>query len=278
MEFVCELSTAYPVKLTMNPHFPFLSDIKDFLYTEFATERYPANEQGGIFTPSEQPIERIGLTLDPFPDLANWVQEYNLDALWIHRPFQLSQLHDLPNLGVLSHHLPFDEALTMGYNRLMAERMGVTNSPEPIGYKQDVDTTGVLLAQRPIGMLVDVAEREFDEWLHTIKTEFGGYDRAEAGHSLAGWQPHSSRIAVVGAMTDALVREAAERGAHLYLTGAYRKPAQLAVDQTGIAVIAIGHRRTEEWGLQLLADLLEDRWSIECFIHGQTRKQVINHS
>ena len=111
-------------------------------------------------------------------------------------------------------------------------------------------------------MLIDVAPQEFDYWLDGIKTLFGGYDRAEAGHGAGRWQPTSYRIAVVGAMTDALVREAAEKGAHLYLTGAYRKPGQQAVDETGIAVIAVGHRRSEEWGLRMLADLLQAHWPV----------------
>lgn len=255
----------------MNPQLPFLIDIEKFLQTEFATKRYPASERGGIIIPSEQPIERLGLALDSSPDLTTWIEEDKLDALWIHRPFQLTLVNDLPGMGILSHHLPFDEALTMGYNQRMTSRIKAVSAPEPIGYKQDTDTTGTLLPRRPIGMLMNVEEREFDAWLQVIKVEFGGYDRAEAGHSSAGWQPNSNRIAVVGAMTDALVREAAERGAHLYLTGAYRKPAQQAVDDTGIAVIAVGHRRTEEWGLQLLANLLEERWPIECFIHERTR-------
>ena len=61
-------------------------------------------------------------------------------------------------------------------------------------------------------------------------------------------------------MNDALVREAADRGANLYVTGQYRKPGQEAVDETGIAVVAVGHRRSEEWGLRALAHLLRQRW------------------
>lgn len=67
-------------------------------------------------------------------------------------------------------------------------------------------------------------------------------------------------MAVVGAMTDALVREAALRGADLYITGQLRKPALSAVKETGIAVVAAGHRRCEEWGLKALAGVLRERW------------------
>ena len=61
-------------------------------------------------------------------------------------------------------------------------------------------------------------------------------------------------------MNDALIREAADRGAGLYLTGQYRTPAQAAVNETGIAVAAVGHCRSEAWGLRALADVLRERW------------------
>ena len=69
-----------------------------------------------------------------------------------------------------------------------------------------------------------------------------------------------SRVAVVGAMTDALVREAAARGAGLYVTGQLRQPARAAAAATGIAVAAVGHARSERWGVRALAHLVAERW------------------
>ena len=62
--------------------------------------------------------------------------------------------------------------------------------------------------------------------------------------------------AVVGAMNDALVREAHARGAGLYATGQWRQPARAAVRATGLGVVVIGHRRSEQWGLHALCRLL----------------------
>ena len=248
------------------PHFS-LTDISDFLQNELAVKHYPDDEKGGIYYPSERPVRQLGLALEPFSKLSDWVKEAHLDALWLHRPWQLD-LAQLPSdVGVVAHHLPFDETLTIGYNSRLAKHLDAKNTPEPLGYKEAVDSEGKALPPRPIGMLVDVAEQEFDQWLDTIKTLFGGYDRAEAGHGPGGWQTNSHRIAVVGAMTDTLIREAAERGAQMYLTGAYRKQAQHVADETGIAVVSVGHRRTEELGLRLLADVLSERFAINCLIH-----------
>ncbi|GAB3945786.1 hypothetical protein GCM10028805_15450 [Spirosoma harenae] len=243
-----------------------LNTIADFLQKELAVEQFPETEQGGIYYPSTRPIHRIGLALEPFSTLTSWIRDEQLDAVWIHRPWQLD-LTQLPSdIGILSHHLPFDEGLTVGYNPKLAKQLGAIQAPEPIGYKQDINRDGKPSSQRPLGMIFDVSPQEFDQCLVTVRNLFNGYDRAEAGHSSGGWQPTSSRIAVVGAMTNALVREAAERGAHLYLTGAYRKPGQQAVDETGIAVISVGHRRCEEYGLRILANLLEKQFPIECAV------------
>ena len=246
-----------------------LNHFADFLQTELQTSRYAGTEPGGIYHPGKRPIQRIGLVLEPFPDLPAWVSEAQVDALWMHRPWQVDPATLPPGVGIITHHLPFDETLTMGYNKRLSAQIGAIGPLEPLGYKQDEADDGTLLPQRPIGMLVDVAEQEFDAWLTTVKNLFGGYDRAEAGHGSGGWQRTNNRIAVVGAMTDELVREAARRGAHLYLTGSYRKPGQQAVDETGIAVIAVGHRRSEGWGLRALADLLREHWPVECVVHEQ---------
>ncbi|GAB3749288.1 Nif3-like dinuclear metal center hexameric protein [Spirosoma pomorum] len=232
----------------------FLNDIAHFLHQEFGVDRYPANELGGVFRPTEQPIKRVGLALEPWPGLESWVTTNKLDAIWLHRPWQLDpQL--LPNLGILTNHLPFDETLTMGYNPALAQVIGATSQLEPLGFKQAVTDSGDTLPERAIGMLFDTDAYEFDVWLKQISHQFRGYDRTEAGR-----QTMINRIAVVGAMTDKLILEAADRGAQLYVTGQYRKPAQEAVNQTGLAVIAVGHRRSEEWGLHALVNRLQEQW------------------
>ena len=243
-----------------------LNDIVQFLDNELAVSSYPETERGGVYYPSSRPIRKVGLVLEPFPTLVDWINENHLDAIWVHRPWQLDPTTLPTDVGIMTHHLPFDETLTMGYNLRLAKQLEATNTPEILGYKPDKTNPKKVLKDRPIGMLVDVSPNEFDGWLETVKAHFDGYDRAEAGCGASAWQADSTRIAVVGAMTDALVREAAGRGACLYLTGAYRKAGQAAVDETGIAVIAVGHRRTEEWGLRALASLIEENWPVACIM------------
>ena len=44
-----------------------LTELTDFLATEFKTNRYPEPEQGGIYHKSDRPVARLGLALEPFP-------------------------------------------------------------------------------------------------------------------------------------------------------------------------------------------------------------------
>lgn len=233
-----------------------LDELIAFLADFFNTSSYPPEEQGGIFYrpnsfPISQPVRRIGLVLEPWPGLADWLRENRIDTLWLHRPWNLDLIKFPKEVAVISHHLPFDEHLTIGYNRPMAEVAGMqwinAETPQAIGYKQ---APGFPI--RSIGMLGLGVQLSFSDWCDRITTRFGGYDDAWPGN-----QPTLARIAVVGAMTNELVREAADQGAELYLTGQFRRTAQKAVDETGIAVIAIGHRRTEQWGLKILADVLQ---------------------
>ncbi|GAU87451.1 hypothetical protein RvY_00287 [Ramazzottius varieornatus] len=242
----------------------YLHDVAEFLRHELSVERFTKAEQGGIHRRSMRSIRRIGLALEPFPGIGDWVRQEQLDVLWLHRHWQLDMKSLPADVGLICHHLPFDEALTIGYNAHLAKALKDAAPLEPLGYKEDDRDKS--LPPRPIGMIFDVEQLDYSAYLTFITAMFKGYERLDAGKSTT-----ISRLAVVGAMTDVLVRQAAQRGAQLYLTGAYRKAGELAVKETGIAVIAVGHLRCEVWGLYALAKMLEERWpTIECVVREPT--------
>jgi putative NIF3 family GTP cyclohydrolase 1 type 2 len=234
-----------------------LTELLPLLAEIFNTSVYPPGEQGGLFhgsssDPSDHPVQRVGLALEPWPALPEWLVDHRIDTLWLHRPWLLDRSSLPANVAVLYHHLPFDEHLTIGYNRWLAESLGFSGTPKPllevIGYKAMPG-----YPDRPIGMVGSESQLDFRGWCQRIAHVFGGYEDAIPGQKTVPGQ-----IAVVGAMNPALIQEASERGAGLYLTGQYRKSAQKAVEETGMGVIAIGHRRSEEWGLRKLAQLLAE--------------------
>lgn len=199
---------------------------------------------GGIYRASAWPVHRLGLALEPWPKLLPWIEQQGLEALWLHRPWGLELTSVPSHVGVLAYHLAFDERLTLGWNLRLAAVLNLSGV-EVLGYKEG----------RAIGMLGNVPRLNFAEYQHQIAQVFGGQE--------AVWGKATDpveRVAVVGAMTAALVQEAADRGAQVYVTGQIRQPAVAAIAATGINLIAVGHRRSEAWGLRALAGVLQERW------------------
>ena len=223
----------------------YLPEIAEFLDRLFAVERYTEAERGGVYLPSSRSIKRLGLALEPKADFSKWAIAQNLDALFLHRPWKLQPQQLTPDVGVIAYHLPFDERLTLSYNSRLAEVLGISRR-KVLGKKDS----------RAIGMIGEIPTQSFNNLCNCINQIFGGYEQI-----LTAEQSEVSRIAVVGAMTDLLVREAANKGAEVYITGQLRQPAEEAMQETKIAAIAIGHRRSEVWGLRVLAGILRERWA-----------------
>ncbi len=221
-----------------------LNDIAQFLNYFFAVHSY-GEDQNGVYLPSSRPIARFGLALEPWVGLTEWASAEQLDALFLHRPWQLQPGQLAADIGVLAYHLAFDENLTLGFNSRLATVLGMSNL-EVLGEKQG----------RSLGMIGNIPTQDFPSFCRYVDAVFGGYDEAIGDDTR-----EILRVGVVGAMNDALVREAADRGVDVYITGQLRLPAQAAVLETGIGIVAVGHRRSEEWGLRALAGVLGDRWS-----------------
>lgn len=231
---------------------PTLDALAAFLQDALGAAAYPPEEQGGVFRApepagdaAERPLARLGIALEYRPGLPAWARRERLDALFLHRPWRLPEGALPPTVGVLHAHLPFDDRLTTGDNAPLAAALGF-RSREVLGVKDG----------RRIGMLGDVAPASAADWVERVRGEFGGVE----AELVAEPDRLVSRVAVVGAMNDALVREGARRGAGLYVTGQLRQPARAAVDETGIAVAAVGHERAERWGLRALARIVGARW------------------
>ena len=220
-----------------------LEELARFLNQFFAVHRF-GDDQGGVYRDSSRPIRRIGLALEPWMRLDEWVSDRQLDALFLHRPWRLELERLEPDVGVVSYHLAFDECLTLGFNLRLAVALGM-EGVEVLGERE----------RRPIGMMGEVQPQSFASYCRYIDEVFGGQDKA-----LAGGGKNVSQVAVVGAMTDGLVREAVLRGVDIYVTGQLRQPAEEAVRETKIGVVGVGHRRCEEWGLRALAGVMRERW------------------
>ncbi|MBA3826216.1 MAG: Nif3-like dinuclear metal center hexameric protein [Ktedonobacterales bacterium] len=221
-----------------------LTDIAVFLDDAFQVERFPADLHG-VVVPSERPVRRIGLALEPWPGLAEWVRDQALDALLLHRHFRLD-VGELPaGVGVLAYHLAFDAALTFAENPRLAAALGMR------GYTLFAPSEGL-----PRGMVGDIAPTAAAGFISRLVDIFGV---APTVHGvLLG---NLRRIVLANALSAALVHEAVAQDVHCYLTGQFRPAAAPAMRATGLPVFIIGHAVGEHWGLRALAGMLQERWA-----------------
>ncbi len=219
-----------------------LTDLQGFLDALLSAEQF-TDDQNGIYRPSSRPVEKLGLALEPWPGVSDWIAENGLDALLLHRPWRLGALPE--GVGVLAYHYAFDERLTTGYNPFLAEVLGFSDI-SVLGYKEG----------RPLGMIGNVPRVSLTDFRARVGAEFGGLTGVY-GVQDGVQEGDVTRACVVGAMRPALICEAAERGAQVYLTGQYRRGTAQAVTEMGVSVFEIGHERSEVWGLKTLAMTLQ---------------------
>lgn len=212
-----------------------------------------AGEPPTVFVASGRPVARLGLALEPGPELAGWVDADGLDAVFLHRPWRVADAGLPAHVGVLASHADFDHRLTIGWNADLARELGLRDA-RPFGERDG----------RPMGMLGDGDPADPAAWIERITAAFGGVDDV-----LPGRADVVRRVAAVGAMTDVLVRQAAAEGASLYVTGQIRQPGVRAAAETGMCIVAVGHARSEVYGLRLLAAMIQHHFgdSIACLVH-----------
>ncbi len=249
---------------------PSLGEIAGFLDRLLEAPAYATTpgrddrgDQNGIFRPSQRPVRRLAVALEPWPDLCRELAAGEIDALFLHRPWRLTlgehAALEAGDIGVLAYHLAFDEHLTLGFNPPLAVLLELHGQPEVFGFKEG----------RPLGMLGCLPNPVTTvEMMERLRRIFGGLETVHPGGTDERDPSTITKIVVVGAMTDALVRQAHLRGAGLYVTGQWRQPATVAARETKMAVAAVGHLRSEGWGLRRLADLLREHLRIEVVVRG----------
>ncbi len=219
-----------------------LTELVEFLDLFFEIEQF-GDDKGGIFINSDRPIRRIGFALEPWSGLEQWIRDGDLDAVFLHRPWQLREIPT--GIGVIFYHLAFDERLTMGFNLRLAPALGMRH-PQLFGEKSG----------RPLGMIAQISPHSIERYRHQICGIFGGWEQI-----ISGQFSTVDCVAVVGALNAQLVEAAAAQNVQIYITGQFRATATAAIESTRIEVIAIGHRRCELWGLRALAGLVRERFA-----------------
>lgn len=208
---------------------------------------FPPDTNGIWQAGDHRPIRRLGIALAGSQEVATQAQYVNLDALLLHRPWQLGELPQ--NIGVLAVHEALDQRLTMGENPWLAQQLGFT--------------LGKGLGQRRGRPLVSLAHTHQPTTVGEVLTRLGrDFPKIEIWHPQLQSQIVPT-IALANAMQPKLVIEAAEHGAVLYLTGALRTAAHTALMQTKMAAVGLGHQAIEQWGLHWLGRAVQATFGLE---------------
>lgn len=192
------------------------------------------NEPRPLFRPGGEEVRRLGLALEP----ADLPPAPQVDALFLHRAYRLGGA--LPELAVLAAHDGFDLHLTTGPNLRLAGRLG-WREVRPLYWRG-----------KPAGITARPPEEEWRAFHAALRAELRGEDRAWAPA-----EPAPVGVALMNAMNLELLTLARSLGVTVYLTGQLRPSAQETARDLGLGVVALGHRRTELWGLRQLAAELE---------------------
>ena len=229
---------------------PTLADLAAALAQQIDAERYERDgDPAGVWVASDRPVRRLGLRLEAGTAPYAWLPgdpgsgpEQAVDALLLHRPFGLWPARLPSGVGVLAVHRALDDLVWTGGT--LARALGMEPDADPL-----------LRDGTPVGHVGPVGDVDVFEAEQRLEALLGGVE-ATTGQTLDG----GGRVAVVGAMTEALVLEAAARGAALFVTGQMRAPAAAAVRRSAMRVVAVGQARSERWGLRLLAARLVEEW------------------
>ncbi|WP_261663890.1 Nif3-like dinuclear metal center hexameric protein [Deinococcus sp. Marseille-Q6407] len=208
---------------------PALSDLAAWLQRELQ-EPEPLRRPGG-----PQTIRRLALALEP----GDLPASLDADALFLHRSRRAGG--NWPELGILGAHDGFDLHLTTGPNHRLAARLGWTEVSE------------LSWQGRTVGLRATAPQPDWASLQAALHRELGGEDTS--------WLPAEPQaplvLALMNAMNPELITFAAQQGVQVYLTGQLRPSAAAAAQACGLGVAALGHRRTELWGLRQLARELE---------------------
>ncbi|KAI1268980.1 hypothetical protein F5Y18DRAFT_173599 [Xylariaceae sp. FL1019] len=199
---------------------------------------------------------------------------YSAPLAFLHRPWQLDRRRVPRHATVLSCHKGFDEVLTVGNNAILASLLGmdITRSGVIRGYKGD--------PERTIGIVGPVPRISRRDMADAVRAQFssveGCFGIDEDGDVEDGKSTEITTLAIMNAFhpeeVDRVIGLQKEIGLAssdeehgkgvLYLTGAVREPGLLAALEKGMAVVCVGHRTCEEWGILYLGRLLRQTWPL----------------
>lgn len=253
---------------------PTITQISSFIQSIFPrrqgdTHFHYHTPRSTSFNSQATTVSRIVLSITPTPGFYVALTSTQANLVFLHRPWNLDRRRVPRGTTVLSSHKGFDEVLTVGNNTALASRLGMdlSHSTTIQGYKGD--------SERSIGIIGPVKAISRMDLREHIKAEFGslegtfGFDEDAACSKelkvdviaiMNAFHPAEVERVAAQALELGLISSATDCRRVLYLTGAVRELGRGAALAKGMAVVCVGHRTCEEWGIRHLARALREDW------------------
>ncbi|KAI0132851.1 hypothetical protein BJ170DRAFT_615556 [Xylariales sp. AK1849] len=239
------------------------------------------------YDPNSSVAHHIVLSITPtagvYARLTELAKGSRKAVCFLHRPFDLDR-RALPRGSlVLANHKRFDELMTVGFNVVLASRLGMVVPQTSCiqGYKGD--------PERRIGIVGQLSALETVQTLRTkIHLEFGTVEVYEAA---GGPDESVDAIAIMNAFgPDEVARVVQARSEArwvenedvpktLYLTGQPRDLGLQAARVADMPVACVGHREAEVWGIRHLAQELTRTWpclGVHTVFEEEARRDMIS--
>ncbi|MBF0137181.1 MAG: Nif3-like dinuclear metal center hexameric protein [Magnetococcus sp. DMHC-1] len=174
-----------------------------------------------------------------------WDQDSRVVEGSLKSRLQILLTHDLT---LMAYHLPLDCHPELGNNACILQRLGL-DPVEPFGRYHGTALSFVGVCRNPLPLVV---------FQNQVRELFGG----EPLVLPFGPEP-VRRIAVCSGAAPALIHEARQLKADLFLTGEGTEYIYHVAREEKLHFIAAGHHRTEKFGVQAVGELLAARYGVQ---------------
>lgn len=230
---------------------PAITEVVEFLHRIAPPDLAEEWDNVGLLVQCGQKASSILVALDITPAVVQEARQKNCQLIVAHHPVIFSGLRRIgpadvayqlvqAQISALCAHTNLDAA-EGGVNDVLAACLGLQDV-QP--FAQQLGRVGTLAAPMPMQDFAALCARQLGTAVQCVNT---------------GTQVQ--RVAVVGGAGKDFLQQAAQAGAHCFVTGEAGHHTALDAAQLGINLIAAGHFSTEHLVVQPLADKLRKRFT-----------------
>jgi len=233
-----------------------------FLNSIFKPEEWKDSSMNGLQVEGSDEVTGIALGVDACYDLFESAKKENMNFVIVHHGFFWGKVFPITSfwkkrfkfllendMSLYACHLPMDANPTMGHNSAISEKLGLLNVM-PFGeyHGNYIGFAGELGESVHIEKIKDKLADLFDYGVRIFK--FGNENIKKIG------------VVSGDAATEDILKECAEKGIDLFVTGETNHVAYHVIKELGLNVAFCGHYATERFSLFELERVLKDEFQI----------------